>query len=137
MKGLDSNVLLRYILEDDPVWTKPATRFIDVECTRDNPGYINFIVLAEVVWTLRRQPHIDRDRLSVIIGELLEADNFQFENEDIVKAALKRFLKYPAGLTDCLIAEINAAAEVEATYSIDKDGARSDIFRPIPKVVMS
>ncbi len=52
MVGLDTNVIIRYITQDDPDQSKIATAFIERYCTVDNPGYINQIVLCEIVWVL-------------------------------------------------------------------------------------
>jgi predicted nucleic-acid-binding protein len=128
VKGLDSSILLRYILEDDPVWSEPATRFIDAECTLESPGYINPVVLAEVVWSLRRQPGFDKERVAQIVEELLQADNFFIENEDAAEKALAAFKRGSAGFADCLIAALNESANASPTYSIDKDAIGSKVF---------
>ena len=50
MIGLDTNVLLRAILGDDKIWSAKAEKFLVENCTVQNPGYINGIVLAEAFW---------------------------------------------------------------------------------------
>jgi predicted nucleic-acid-binding protein len=133
VKGLDSSILLRYALEDDPVWTEPATRFIDEQCTIEDPGFINSVVLAEVVWSMRRAPGFSKDHIASFVTELLDSDNLVVENEDEVEAALKAFKGGSAGFVDCLIAVLNRRAEAAPTYSIDKDAIRAKVFAAIPR----
>jgi predicted nucleic-acid-binding protein len=131
LKGLDSSLLLRYILEDDPIWSAPATRFIDSNCTRESPGYINSIVLAEVVWSLRRQAGYDNTTVASLVDELLQSDIFLIENEDAVESALAEFKKGKAGFVDCLIAAVNRRAEAHPTFAIDKAAIKSNVFAAI------
>lgn len=133
MKGIDSSILLRYLLEDDPVWSKPATRFIDEQCSIDDPGYVNVVVLAEVVWSLRRHPQFNKTSIARLVTELLEADNLVIENELAVEAALGDYLAGEAGFADCLIAQLNRSAGASATHSIDKAAMRAGVFFPVTK----
>jgi predicted nucleic-acid-binding protein len=131
VKGLDSSILLRYILEDDPVWSEPATRFIDDECSLENPGYINLVVLVEIVWSLRRQSGFNKERVAQLVEELLQADNFIIENEEAVERALAAFKRGDAGFADCLICALNESAGAAPTFSIDKDAIKSKVFASI------
>jgi predicted nucleic-acid-binding protein len=131
LKGLDSSVLLRYILDDDPVWSARAVRFIDAQCSSADPGYINMIVLAETVWSLRRQRGYDDKRVARIIEELLQADSFHIEEERLVEDSLRNFKQGKAGFVDCLIAALNEKASAAPTFSIDKDAIKSGVFTSI------
>jgi predicted nucleic-acid-binding protein len=131
--GLDSSVLVRYIAEDDPVWSEPASCLIDEECTTDRPGFVNVVVLAEVVWVLRRRPDFTRQRLAKLIQEFLDADNLIIDRADAVERSLERYKKSSAGFADCLIAELNVEAGAVPTVAIDKDAIRDDIFAPLKK----
>lgn len=132
MIGLDSNVLLRSVLNDDPVWGEASYRFIAKHCTEDEPGYVNPIVLAEICWTLRRRTEFTRAKLADFIEGLLEADNIELAEQDKVVRALARFRNGPAGFVDYLIAELNSAVGAADTYTIDKDAVKSGAFKPIP-----
>jgi predicted nucleic-acid-binding protein len=131
VKGIDSSILLRYVLEDDPVWTMPATRFIDEQCTIDDPGYVSAVVLVEVTWTLRRRSSFTAERIYQFVSELLEADNLLVENESAVEKALAAFRRGDAGFADCLIAALNESVAAAPTFSIDKDAIKSKVFAPI------
>jgi predicted nucleic-acid-binding protein len=131
VKGIDSSILLRYILEDDPVWTQPATRFINEECTIDDPGYVSAVVLAEVTWTLRRINGFSAQRIYQFVTELLDTDNLVVENESAVEKALAAFKRGDAGFADCLISALNQSAGAAPTFSIDKGAIKSKVFASI------
>lgn len=52
MIGIDTNVLVRHLVQDDPAQSRAASQVITERCTRDEPGFINRIVLCELVWVL-------------------------------------------------------------------------------------
>jgi predicted nucleic-acid-binding protein len=52
--GLDTNILVRYIVRDDEAQTELATHLIETKCTREQPGFIALLVLIELVWVLSR-----------------------------------------------------------------------------------
>jgi predicted nucleic-acid-binding protein len=129
MIGIDSNILLRYLLDDDPVWSPRATRFIEHELSAENPAYINPVVLAETVWGLRRSPLFDRKKLPTVIEGLLEFEKFVIGERDSVVRALAAYREGPAGFADYLIAELNVAAGAGETVTTDKNAAKNRPFR--------
>lgn len=129
MIGIDSNVLVRYLLDDDPVWSPVATRFIEEQLTADEPGYVNTVVLAETVWALRRSPLFERAKLATVIEGLLEFEKFVVADRDIVGRALATFKAGGADFADFLIAEINAAAGASPTVTIDRSASNQPAFR--------
>ena len=135
MIGLDTNVLVRYVLDDDPVWSPAVTRFLDNELSNERPGYINPITLVELVWTLRRRPDYDRNRLSTLIEYLLTSDSLVIGEADAVARALTRFRSGGAGFADYLIAELNEQAGASPTVTIDRKASKSFPFTPISQGV--
>jgi predicted nucleic-acid-binding protein len=133
MIGLDSNVMLRAVLNDDVKWSQAARSFIQSQCTPEQPGYINPIVLAEICWVLRRRPEYNRERFAEFVKGMLEADNLVIADESLVKKALDDSRNGQAGFVDYLIAEMNAHANATLTYSIDGDATRDGIFEIIPQ----
>lgn len=131
MIGLDSNILLRAVLNDDKLWSGPADAFIAAKCTIEQPGYINAIVLAEIVWVLRRRPEFDRQKLADFVEGLLDADNLVIGEETAVIAALEHFRKGKAGFVDYLIAELNQGAGAAPTFTLDGDAGLHGAFSPI------
>ena len=64
MKGLDTNVLVRYLVQDDPKQAALATRYIERHCTADNPCFIGQIVLCELAWVLESNYQQSRTEVS-------------------------------------------------------------------------
>jgi predicted nucleic-acid-binding protein len=118
--GLDTNVLVRYILDDDPIWSAPAQRFIDDDCTVDRPGYVNLVVLVELAWVLKQTPGWRKEEICTVVSELLIADNLVIENAELVSYALEEYKKGRADFPDFIIAAINKVAGVTHTITIDK-----------------
>jgi predicted nucleic-acid-binding protein len=129
--GLDTNVLVRYLLDDDPIWSPIATEFVDSRLTPDRPGYINVITLVELVWSLRRRPDYDRSRLSLVIESLLASDSIVLAEAAAVERALVAFNAGTAGFADYLIAELNEAAGASPTITIDRKAGKTFPFTPL------
>lgn len=133
MKGIDSSLLLRYILEDDPVWSKAATRFIDEKCTVDDPAFVNLVVLVEVIWSLRRQKGYRKETVVAVIRDMLESQSLVLEKEEIVAEALRKYEAGVAGFSDCLIVCLNDHAHAKPTFSLDKDAIKTGAFAAIER----
>ncbi|OLP52531.1 hypothetical protein BJF92_02865 [Rhizobium rhizosphaerae] len=131
MIGLDTNLLVRYILDDDPHWSPIVTRFLDDNLSPERPGYINPVTLAELVWVLRRQPGYDRARLADVIDGLLVSDSLILGEADAVARALSGFRAGTAGFADHLIAELNQAAGAVRTVTLDRAAAKNPPFVPL------
>jgi predicted nucleic-acid-binding protein len=133
LKGIDSSLLLRYILEDDPVWTKAATNFIDEKCTFEDPAFVNLVVLVEVIWSLRRQKNYSKDTVVAVIRNMLNSQSLVLDKEAVVADALGKFEAGSAGFSDCLIACLNEHAQAIPTYSLDKHAIKIGVFAPIDR----
>lgn len=131
MIGLDTNILVRYLLDDDPHWSPIVTRFVDEELTPGRPGFINPITLVELVWVLRRRPGYDRGKLSELIESLLTSDSVVLGDAPAVARALAAFRGGSAGFADYLIAELNEQAGASPTVTIDRKAGKTFPFTPL------
>lgn len=131
MIGLDTNVLVRAILNDDAAWSPVAQRFLTNSLTLDRPGYINLVTLAELIWTLRKSGGYDRAKLADVVTGLLAAQNLVVERSDLVARALFTFQADGPGFADCMIAELNSAAGALETVTIDGQAKNSFHFVPL------
>ena len=77
MIGLDTNILVRYIVRDNPAQTKATTRLIESRCTADDPGLVASIVLCEIVWVLDRAYGYDRNAISSVVRRLLTVEELR------------------------------------------------------------
>lgn len=89
MIALDTNVLLRYFVQDDPKQSLIATSLIESRLSEACPGFVSLIVLCETVWTLRRTYKLTRSDVSGIVRWLLESGQVVVDERDIVIAALQ------------------------------------------------
>lgn len=115
MNGLDTNVLIRYLVADDQVQAAKAKRYIE-----SGPGYVNCIVLSEVVWVLESAYGYDKEAVVAILERLLSTHEVEVEDADVALAALHDYRLSTAGFTDCLIGHRNAANGCNETGSFDK-----------------
>jgi predicted nucleic-acid-binding protein len=131
--GIDTNVLVRYILDDDPVWSASAQRFIDDACTMERPGFVNLIVLVELVWVLKQTPGWKKEEICTVISEILLADNLIVESPALIASALEAYKKGRADFSDFVIAAVNQTAGTSTTVTIDKDAAKESGFAKLSK----
>lgn len=129
MIGIDTNVLVRYIVQDEPEQAKVATEVLEAECTRETPGYISQVVLCEMIWVLRRAYRYDRKTTCRVVRELLTTIEFQIERNDLALIALGEFESGTADFSDYLIALIHADAGAETTVTFDRDAGAHRLFR--------
>ena len=132
MIGLDTNVLVRLLVEDDPVQTEQARRFIERHCTPESPGFINCLVLAELVWVLESFYRFDRIRIAAAIESVTAGRDRVVEHHDDVRGALAEFKSTSIDFTDAMIGRINRARGCEATATFDRKAARLNDFIRIP-----
>lgn len=129
MIGLDTNVLVRFIVQDDPKQSRAASRLVETKCTADEPGWISQIVLCELVWVLVRGYGYNRDTIASIISRLLTVQELRVENAECAWRALIQYEQGRADFADCLIGEVNRMNGVEVTYTFDQRAADGDLFR--------
>lgn len=119
MIGIDTNVIVRYIVQDNPKQAKAATKLIERSCSKDNPGYINHLVLCELVWVLRRNYKLDKRSICQVIEQLIRTDRIFIEEIQLVWKALETFKATKADFADCLIGQRNLQAGCQFTATLD------------------
>jgi len=125
MIGLDTNVLVRYIVRDDKKQTAAATRLIEKQCTEETPGFVAQLVLAELFWVLSRGYEYPKDVIVSVFTKLLSAVELQVEVAEDVWIALRAYESGPAEFADYLIGLRGRASGCEATATFDKKAAKS------------
>jgi predicted nucleic-acid-binding protein len=125
--GLDTNVLVRYLTQDDVQQSAAATRLVDEELSQHNPGFISQVVLVEMCWVLKRLYGASDAELVDTVTDLLASPKFVLEGEPVIQAAVQRMRsrKSKVGWTDQLIAQIATAAGCSHTVSFDRTAVRS------------
>jgi len=130
MIGLDTNVLLRYLAQDDPVQSPKATEFIERKLTPERPGFVSIVTMVETVWVLERAYGLDRESLGAAIERILQADAFVVEQEREVFIALKA-LGSGLGFADALIEALGAKAGCSHTVTFGQKALRLPGFEPL------
>ena len=125
MNGLDTNVLVRYLTQDDPYQSKLATELMENTLTADCPGYVNLVVLCELMWVLEDCYEQGRSDLLKVLDQLLRVAEVRLEDADAVRLAVADFRGGSADFSDHLIARSNLARGCEKTYTFDKKASQA------------
>jgi predicted nucleic-acid-binding protein len=123
MIGLDTNLLVRFITQDDPGQCRQTDEVMRSLSGAD-PAWISLPVLLELVWTLARTYKVERQSIVRILDGLLDRREFRIEQLDTVDEALRFFRKGKADFADCLIAASARAAGCSKTVTFDRVAAR-------------
>lgn len=127
MIGLDTNVVVRYVVQDDAAQSAAATALID-ELSESDPGYLSLVTIVELYWVLRRAYEVSVDRCAELLDGLLDAREIRVDQEAVVRAAL---IASRSGLdfADGVIAELGRAAGCGHTVTFDKRAAQDGAMR--------
>ena len=123
MIGVDTNVLVRFFVEDDARQSELARRFLK-ERTVDDPAFVSAVVMAELAWALKSNYGYDQERVYATLAVVLGAFNMAVEREKLMVDALSTARARNADLSDCIIAAIAQGMGCERTATFDKPAAR-------------
>lgn len=132
MIGLDTNVLVRYIVRDDKKQSEAATRLIESGCSAEDPGLVSSIVLCELAWVLTRGYGYGRDTVGRVIRRILSVQELQVQEAEMAWQAVRLFEQGKADFADYLIGVSNRQNKAEVTYTFDGKAAESNLFKLIP-----
>lgn len=121
MIGIDSNVLVRYLAQDDPRQSARATRLLEHELTEREPGYLSLVVLVETCWVLRRLYAASPDEIRATVRDPRQ---LTVENRNVVARALARLDATACDIADALIVELSIAADCRRVVSFDRDATK-------------
>jgi predicted nucleic-acid-binding protein len=124
MTGLDTNVLVRFLAQDDAAQSARATRLIEHELSEREPAFIGLVVLVETCWVLKRLYGATAAELRETVRDLLDTRQFVIEQRTVVLRAVARLGGGAGDLADALIAEGAVEAGCARTVTFDKQGAR-------------
>ena len=120
MRGLDTNVLVRYLTEDDPKQLRIAERFLEDCREREEPLFLPVVVLCELVWVLSRLYGYPKDRIVSGLEKILDADQFRLEHDALVQQSLVSYRQGRADFSDYLVGEISRQAGCRDTVTLDR-----------------
>ncbi len=129
MIGLDTNILARYLTQDDPAQSRRANAVIAEATRRGDRCAVNTIVLCELVWVLRDAYGVDRDTVVTTLEQILDTAQFVIEDRDLARRALTDYRHGPGDFSDYLIGWRNRRAGCSETATFDRALRRSGLFR--------
>jgi predicted nucleic-acid-binding protein len=127
--GLDTNVLVRYIAQDDPLQSKLASDLLENKCSVENPGLINEITLCEVIWVLKRAYRYDKTVILSVIKQLLSINEIYILSHTEAWGAYYDYEIGNADFSDYFIAHINKKMGWLFTFSFDKKAYQNESFK--------
>ena len=125
MIGLDTNVLVRYLAQDDPDQAARATRVVEQELTENAPGFIGLVVLVETVWVLQRLYRASAEEIRETVTDLLGSRTIVVENRDVVARALAISKQNSCGFADAIISASALNAGCDKVVSFDRGAVRA------------
>ena len=131
MIGLDTNIIVRYLTQDDPVQSPKATQIMERRLTESRPGFISLVTMAEVAWVLERTYHRSSREIAQAMEAMLQADSLFIQNEQEVFTTIVALKSGQGSFADALIAALGQWAGCASTLTFDKRASsRIDGFEP-------
>lgn len=131
MIGLDTNVILRYLLQDDPRQTRQANHIFERQLSESNLGFISLAAVLEVVWVLRSLLKQTPTQIATHLEHLLTADSLGVQNEQQVFEAVFALKRGTGEFEDALIGALNSWLGCSHTLTFDRRAARLAYFKGI------
>ena len=129
MIGLDTNVLVRYLTQDDPAQFAKAAAFIDAASEREEQFLVNTPVLCELVWVLAAVYDYSREEIAQALEQIFTTAQFEIERLDEARQALGDFRSSKADFSDALIGRINRSLGAKHTVTFDRNLKAVETFR--------
>jgi len=123
MIGLDTNVIVRYVAQDDAKQSPRATRLIE-SLTVDVPGYVSIVSVVELVWVLTGCYASSKNEICEVLENLLRTKEIRVAHADTVWKAVRLFRAGKADFADCLIERSANEAGCGYTATFDRDAAK-------------
>ena len=131
MIGLDTNVLVRYLMQDDARQSPRANRLID-SLSAEEPGFVPAVALVELVWVLAGSYALSRTQVTAALEALLRSKELVVERADLVTQALLRHSATGADFADALIERVATSAGCSATMTFDAGAVKSAAMTLVP-----
>lgn len=131
MIGLDTHVLVRYLVEDDPEQSSRAAALVERAIEAGERLFVPQLVLCELVWVLESVYRYSRDEIVSVLRDLLRTRQLAIEDLDVVRKALDRFAERGGDFADYVIVERCRAAGCARVASFD-GGLRDEDDRSAP-----
>jgi predicted nucleic-acid-binding protein len=129
--GLDTNVLVRYLVQDDPAQAKLASAAIESAAGRGERMRLSATTLCELVWVLESAYDQARADVARALEQIVRTADFDLEHAGHVRTAIERYRSTPADFADVIVGLVNEAAGCEHTLTFDRSLRRIPQFKVI------
>lgn len=120
MMGLDTNVLVRYLVRDDRRQAERASTYIREATSKGESFFINCMVLCELVWVLEASYGFSKKEITDVLEKILVTKQFEFEQKDIIRQTVSDYAQGKGDLADYLIGRINHEHGCVRTATFDR-----------------
>lgn len=128
IRGLDTNVLVRYLTQDEPAQARRAGALIEGALAKGDNCYLSAIVLCELVWVLFGAYRLEKKSILRALERILETAGFLVEDRDLVQEAVDQFRLGRGDFADYLLGARNRAAGCSDTVTFDRSLRGSKFF---------
>ena len=129
MIGIDTNILVRYLAQDDPVQSPRARQIIERLLSEQDPGFISLVTITETVWVLRSSYAMTDQAIAAALELILRVQTLFVQNEREVATAMIALRTGVASFDDALIGALGRWAGCSHTVNVDRKAARLPDFR--------
>ena len=128
MRGLDTNVLVRYLTQDDPAQARKVNAVFARAIASDERLHVDTVVLCELVWVLGASYDYERATIADVIGKLLDAAQLSVDDRDRVREAVRLYASGPGDFADHVLGLRNRDAGCDTTLTFDRAHKQSELF---------
>jgi len=129
--GVDTNVIIRYLTQDDPQQANRVDTVIAAALDDGSRLHVDDIVLCEVAWVLRAAYRLSKPTIADALEKLLSTAIFSFEDRELLRSALADYAEGAGDFSDYLIGRRNARAGCEDTVTFDRSLRDQPSFRQL------
>lgn len=124
MIGLDTNILVRYLTQDDPIQSPKARKIVERRLTEEKPGFVSIVAMIEIVWVLERAYRLAPHEIVGAVERMLQIDVLAVENEQEVFTAMIALKDGQGTFADAVIAALGARMGCTCTLTFDRKALR-------------
>jgi predicted nucleic-acid-binding protein len=118
--GVDTNVLVRYLTQDDPAQARKVDTFVATAIESGDRLHVDDIVLCELVWVLRAAYRFGKPVIAKALDKVMSTGIFAFDDRELLRAALSDYVEGEGDFSDYVIGRRNARAGCEHTVTFDR-----------------
>jgi predicted nucleic-acid-binding protein len=122
--GLDTNILVRYLIQDDPIQSAKAREIVERRLTEKKPGFVSIVAMVETVWVLERAYGLRPHEIVGAVERMLQTDVLVVENEQEVFTAMIALREGQGSFADAVIAALGAKVGCSYTLTFDRQALR-------------